>query len=208
MSRIIRDVQQRTPDWDLLRMGKVTSSNAHRIITPKERRYSASAKKYMAEIIAERITGEPHSSGPMTRDMMHGVEFEPMARSNFAFDLDAEIEQVGGIVSDCGRWFASTDGIIDNAREVCELKCPNLETHILYMLRPELLLEEYACQCHFYLLFPEVERVRLRSFAPELPPVDHVVIRDDFTEALQLACEKFDEELRVAMARIEKIREA
>lgn len=205
--KIRRDIKQRTPDWDIAKLGKISSSHAKRIITPKEWKYSASAKPYMAELIAERLTGEPTAGGPMSRDMLHGVEFEPMARSNFAFCLDADIEEVGGIESDDGRLWISTDGLIDGGREVVELKCPKLVTHILYMLRPELLLEEYACQCHFYLLFPEIERVRLRSYAPELPPVDHVVERDDFTAALAAAVEKFDAELTAAMARINKLRE-
>ena len=55
---IIHRVDQGTIEWHQLRLGKPTSSQFDKIITPKTLKASAEADKYMNRLIAERLLNE------------------------------------------------------------------------------------------------------------------------------------------------------
>lgn len=195
---IRRDIKQRTDEWHLARCGKITAGACDKIVTPKTRKLSASSDEYMAKLLAEMLTGIPDDGMAMNKAMQDGVDFEPMARSTFTFQTGLKVEEVGGI--EWGLRWTSPDGIIDGGRELLELKKPLLKTHILYLLNPSRLLNDYACQVHGQLAFsPMAERVHLYSFAPELPPVHLVIERDDFTAELGRAVDEFELRLLAAL---------
>lgn len=123
------EIVQGSAEWLAIRCGKVTASRIADVIAKTKTGYGASRANYMAELIAERLTGAPAEkfiSGPMA----WGTEKEPEARALYEFLTDAEVTQVGFVphptISDSG---ASPDGLVGDAGLV-EIKCPNTATHI------------------------------------------------------------------------------
>lgn len=123
------EIIQGTAEWLAIRCGKVTASRVSDVVAKTKTGYGASRANYMAELIAERLTGSPAEkfiSGPMA----WGTEKEPEARALYEFLTDAEVNQVGFVphptIKDSG---ASPDGLVSDDGLV-EIKCPNTATHI------------------------------------------------------------------------------
>lgn len=205
----IHDIPQGSPGWFLAKRGKIGSSAMDRILTPGKRQYSSQAKAVVAEIIADLMSDDDSYvkrclEGFQSRDMVNGKKLEAEAREYYALTHGVEVVEVGGLESDCGRWWRSPDAMIVASGEYIgdlEIKCPAPKTHADYMLHPENLVADYKCQCHGGILIHGLW-VDLISYGDGVPPVVVRLVHDDFTDALRAALERFDEELNAAKARV------
>jgi putative phage-type endonuclease len=123
-------VQQGTDEWLAARCGKVTASRLHEVVARlKSGGWGASRANYMADIVAERLTGFPVEQY-VSVAMARGSELEPEARAAYALITDENVVEVGFIqhphIAMSG---ASPDGLVGNDGLV-EFKCPNIATHI------------------------------------------------------------------------------
>ena len=139
---------QGSQEWFAARVGKVTASRVHDIIaTTKSGGYSAGRENYLAELVAERLTGTTYPSY-QSPAMAYGSECEPEARFAYALRTGTEITEVGFInhptIEEAG---ASPDGLVDDDGLV-EIKCPNTKTHIDTLLGGKMPVE-YASQVQF-----------------------------------------------------------
>lgn len=128
---------------------------------------SASRANYIAELVAERLTGnqgERYVSVPM----QWGIDTEAHARSAYefftdtsmapaAFVLHPEIEMAG----------ASTDGFIGDDG-LWECKCPNTNTHIDTLLSDSI-PSKYIVQMNWQMACTGRRWVDFTSFDPRLP---------------------------------------
>ena len=94
---------------------------------------SASRKNYLAQLVAERLTGTPAES--FTNGAMQwGTDTEPFARAAYELKSDLMVDQVGFIdhptIAMSGM---SPDGLVGDDGLV-EIKCPNTATHIDYLI--------------------------------------------------------------------------
>lgn len=120
---------QGSPEWFALRVGKVTASRVADVIAKTKTGWGASRANYMAELIAERLTGEP-SEKYTNAAMAWGTDKEPDARAAYEFFRDAAVTEIGFVdhpsISMTG---ASPDGLVGDDGLV-EIKCPNTATHL------------------------------------------------------------------------------
>jgi putative phage-type endonuclease len=125
----VDEIVQGSPEWLAIRVGKVTASRVADVVARTKSGYGASRANYMAELIAERLTGAPAEKF-ISAPMAWGTEKEPEARALYEFLTDAEVNQVGFVphptISDSG---ASPDGLVGDDGLV-EIKCQNTATHI------------------------------------------------------------------------------
>lgn len=126
-------MEQHSPEWYAARVGKVTASRVADLMAKTKSGYSTSRANYMAELICERLTGEP-SAGFTSAAMQWGTDTEPMAREAYEFLFARNVEQTGLVVHPSIPDFgASPDGLI-GADGLLEIKCPNTATHIETLL--------------------------------------------------------------------------
>ena len=88
-------------------------------------------------LAAERITGHVEDT-PMTSDMYRGIDAEPFARDAYAEHERVEVDEVGFIVRDFGKFRLgySPDGLVgDNG--LIEIKAPRARGHITTALTGE-----------------------------------------------------------------------
>jgi hypothetical protein len=185
----IVDCVQRSPEWKAVRLGIPTASQFKRIITPAKGELSASAPAYIHELIAERI-GSIQEEWEGTEDMQNGVRLEPEARAWFAFDRDVDVREVGFVLSDCGRFGASPDGLFNDDTEGLEVKCPKLSTHLGY-LNAGVLPLEYKPQVHGGLAVSGLARWHFVSYSPEKEKLVVAVEPDAYTAKVAKALEEF-----------------
>ncbi len=122
-------LEQGSDEWLQARVGKVTASRVSDAITKTKTGWGASRANYMAELIAERLTGRPAEKFTNAA-MQWGTETEPQARAAYEFFQDESVVQVGLVphpsIKDSA---ASPDGYVGEDGLV-EIKCPNTATHI------------------------------------------------------------------------------
>lgn len=175
------EIIQGSPEWFAARVGKVTASRVADVVAKTKSGWSASRANYMAELIAERLTGEPAPSFTSAA-MQWGLDQEPNAKAAYEFKNDAEIISAGFIVHpripDSG---ASPDGLIGPDGMV-EVKCPNTATHIDTLLS-RTVPGPYITQMQWQMACTGRQWCDFVSFDPRMPEnmklFVHRVERDD-----------------------------
>ena len=138
---VIFDVDQRDEEWYNLRRGKITASNAHRLLTP------AKFSTFKWELLAETLTEHPVPDTRVGEAAQRGIDLEDTAieayiesramthcdyyKMGFCISLDYPI---------CG---ASPDLVVGTGG-LAEIKCPNSETHLKYIetgAKPEIVAQ-------------------------------------------------------------------
>lgn len=124
---------QGTEAWFERRIGKLTASRMADVLAITKSGPSASRKNYLAQLVAERLTGTRQES--FTNAAIEwGVENEPLARAEYEILTDCSVDQVDFVDHPSIEWCgASPDGLVSN-NGLIEIKAPNTATHIDYLL--------------------------------------------------------------------------
>lgn len=158
---------QGSPEWFAERLGKVTASRVADVVAKTKTGWGASRANYMAELIAERLTGvaaEKYTNAAM----QWGVDTEAEARAAYSFRADADIEEVGFVPHPTiPMTGASPDGLV-GASGLLELKCPNTATHLDSLLG-EPIAGKYLTQIQWQLACTGRKWCDFASYDPRLP---------------------------------------
>lgn len=123
-------MEQRSPEWFAARLGRVTASRIADVCAKTKTGYSASRASYMAQLIAETLTGQPQES--FTNAAMEwGVAHEAEARDAYSAKTGELVEEVGFVQHPHLHAGASPDGLVGEG--LIEIKCPNTQTHLDYI---------------------------------------------------------------------------
>lgn len=124
---------QGSPEWFAIRLGKVTASKVADVTAKTKSGYSASRANYMAQLLVERLTGQPVETYSNAA-MQWGTETEPKARAAYSFMTDRDVKETGFAVHPTITMSgASPDGLVGDDG-LLEIKCPNTATHIETLL--------------------------------------------------------------------------
>jgi putative phage-type endonuclease len=161
-------IEQRSPEWFAIRRGKVTASRVADVVaTVKSGGYGASRFNYMAELIAERLTGETQESY-VNAAMQHGIDTEPEAIAAYEWATDAEVRPVDFVdhptIAMSG---ASPDGQVGTDGLV-EIKCPSTSTHIDTLLTGKV-PAKYVDQMQWQMACTGRKWCDFASFDPRMP---------------------------------------
>jgi hypothetical protein len=204
----IIECNQRSMQWFQAHCGVVTASSMDAVLAFTQKgEPKAERKTYFRQKLAERLTGIALQDNYVSREMLEGIEKEPLGVaayerhegvmvSSIGFALHDEIERLGyspdGLVGD--------DGLIEG-------KCPKPGTHLQYVL-DGCIPEMYMAQIRTGLCVTGRKWCDFFSFSPEVPkPLQLMVIRFERTQAdmelIAAAANKFNAEIDAA---IEKLR--
>lgn len=160
-------MEQRTDDWFAARLGKVTASRVADATARTKSGWGASRANYMAELVAERLTGTK-AEGFTSAAMNRGTELEPEALAAYSFVTDAAVEAVGFVdhptIAMSG---ASPDGRVGKDGLI-EIKCPNTATHIETLLTGDIDLR-YLKQMQWQMACDGRAWCDFVSYDPRLP---------------------------------------
>ena len=161
------DIEQRTPEWLILKLGKFSGSTASDLLMKDS---TKGYQNLIKKLAYERITGqiiETYKSDAMIR----GNELEPEAREIYEFETRNRVKLIGFIEYNdfvC----CSPDGLIGD-EGIIEIKCPLWSTQMDYLL-DQSVPNNYFSQIQFNLLVSEREWCDFYSYHPKL---DSVLIR-------------------------------
>lgn len=167
--------EQGTAEWLSERAGKVTASRIADVMARTKSGYGAARENYMADLVAERLTGIP-KQGFTNEAMRWGTETEPQARAMYELETGLVVLETGfvphPVIECCG---ASPDGLVGDMGLV-EIKCPQTATHI-ETLRGAPIDRKYLLQMHWQMICCEREWCDFVSFDPRLPLEMQIYIR-------------------------------
>lgn len=178
-------MDQQSAEWFAARLGKVTASRVADVIARTKTGPAASRANYMAELVAERLTGARGETFTNSA-MQWGTDNEPEARLAYEFRNDVTVEQVGFIAHPSIEMSgASPDGLV-LADGLVEIKCPNTATHIETLLTG-VIPAKYETQMLWQMACTGRAWCDFASFDPRLP------------EEMRLFVKRFDrDEARIA----------
>ena len=163
----IATCDQRSAEWPAARVGKATASRMSDILAKTKTGPSASRANYLAELVAERLTGQPAEKF-VSAAMAWGTETEAEARQAYSFFRDADVTEVGFInhpvIEMSG---ASPDGLVGDDG-LLELKCPQTATHIA-TLQGQSIPAKYIAQINWQLACTGRQWCDFASYDPRLP---------------------------------------
>lgn len=166
---------QGSVEWFQARCGKATASRVADALARTKTGWGASRANYAAELISERLTGEP-ADRFTNAAMQWGTDKEPEARSAYEFYADAAVETVGFIdhpsVVMSG---ASPDGLV-GVDGLVEIKCPNTATHIETLLGQSV-PAKYVTQMQWQMAVTGRAWCDFVSYDPRLPESMRLFIR-------------------------------
>jgi putative phage-type endonuclease len=162
------DIVQGSPEWFAARLGRVTASRVADVVAKTKTGWCASRANYMAQLIAERLTGAVAESFTNAA-MQWGTQTEPDARAAYEFRTDRDVTEVGFVnhptIEMAG---ASPDGLIDDEGQL-EIKCPNTSTHIDSLLNSGIVPGKYVSQMQWQMACTGRKWCDFVSYDPRMP---------------------------------------
>ena len=191
----IHNVEQGTPEWFRLRLGKPSASRFKDCVTGTGK-LSSSVEKYMHELLAERLSMK-RFEGFDTFHMKRGRELEPQAADVFTFQTDLPCREVGFVTDDKEAVGCSPDRLVGDIG--LEIKCPMHTTQVKYLIdyhKEGIMPPEYYAQVQGTMWIMDLPEYWFMSYHPDLPNLIMKVSRDDkYIAGLQAAIEKLLEDL-------------
>lgn len=194
------DVQQGSPEWIQVRLGLPTASNFHRLLTPKTRKPSSQATKYMHELLAERMIGEPIDADA-SQFMHRGTALEADAAAYYEFQREPTTP-VGFILRDDRKVGCSPDRLVGEDG-LLEIKAFAAANHVAALLGET--DDGYQCQVQGQLWISERKWCDRCWFNPSMPSLIQRFERDEeFIGELAQAVDSFVERLENEWVELQK----
>jgi len=193
-------VEQGSPEWFQMRLGKVTASRVADILAKTKTGPSASRQNYLIELAIQRTTGiiqESYSNSAME----WGTQTEPQARVAYEITTNNFVDKVAFIDHPSIKWFGcSPDGLVSD-RGLLEIKCPNSATHWEYF-KSKKPPQKYFIQMQAQIAVTNKDWCDFVSFDPRMPDRSQLLIvrvdRDEaFIAEMEAEIKKFLDEVEV-----------
>lgn len=160
-------IEQGSGEWLRQRCGRVTASRIADIVAKTKSGPSASRATYMAQLIAERLTGSVTETF-VTPAMQHGIAMEDEAASAYEFYASATLERVGFVDHPTIPMTGASPDRLVGSDGLCEIKCPNTHTHIETLLGRSV-PGKYVHQMHWQMECAGRQWCDFVSYDPRLP---------------------------------------
>lgn len=160
-------IEQRSAEWYAQRVGKVTASRIADVVAKTKSGWGASRDNYMADLIAERLTGQP-AERYTNAAMQWGTEKEPEAVAAYEFLKDCETVEVGFIQHPAIEMSGASPDRRISVDGLAEFKCPNTATHIDTILTGSI-ANKYILQMQWQMACDNRQWCDYVSFDPRMP---------------------------------------
>lgn len=153
MSLVIIECDQRSEEWHAARRGLITASAVGSLLTATGMvAKNDTSRGLIASLAAERVGDEERESF-MSRDMLRGVEYEPVIRDRYAEVTGQTVREVGFLIRTLptgARLGCSPDGLIGDVGGI-EVKAPRAKGHVQTVVSDEV-PAQYVAQVQAALL--------------------------------------------------------
>jgi len=160
--------RQRSEAWHHARLGRLTGSNAAKMLAKVKTGEAAGRRDYRMQLACERLTGASGDSGFSNDAMARGVELEPIARAAYELATGEVVRESGFLSVHDLKVGCSLDGHVGNYRLIQEIKCMNTAAHLAVM-RSRKIPPKHVAQCRHNLWVTSAEVCDFVTFDDRLP---------------------------------------
>lgn len=198
----IHDLDQRTPEWAALRLGRVTSTCADAVMATLKGKGEAAGRRHLrARLVLERLTGRSQEREFMTQAMQDGVDREADAYAAYEALTGTILRRVGFVSHDALMAGVSPDGVIGAFDALVEIKSPMAATHLEY-LETGRVPTDYLRQVVHGQWITGAQWTDWLSFHPDFPaPLTVKLVRIHRDEA---AIEEYDRAVRAFLIEVDE----
>lgn len=186
---IILNHEQGSDEWFASRLGRPSASMFSKLITSAGKP-SASADKYINELIAERLNGV-RVPVYVNEHMERGTRLEPEAREHYEFITEQKVTEYGFILDDSEEFGCSPDGLVGEEGGL-EIKCPADSTMIGYHRNNKSFVTAYWQQVMGCMMITGAKWWDLMAYSDKKP--HHLLIRverdEEYIEKLAAEIDK------------------
>lgn len=165
--RII-DAEQRSPEWFLARLGRLTGSRAGDMLAKIKTGEAAARRDLRLQLVCERLTGQLQEDAYVNGAMQRGIDLEPMAFAAYESLTGHMARRTGFLQHPEFMAGCSVDGDVDDFAGIVELKCPKSATHLRY-LRARTVPSEHLAQITHNLWISGADWCDFLSFDDRFP---------------------------------------
>jgi hypothetical protein len=199
------DCAQYSPEWFDCRKGIPTASEFHKLLMNGQKKGEASKtrRRYMLDLIGERMTGQPRETFS-SKHMERGKVMEAEAADFYeAFIANDEVSTIGFIRRD-KRSGCSPDRLVgSNGMLQIKTMLPPLLLDLHLTTKPDE-YTEHDCQLYGELWVAEREWTDLLVYWPGIKPFIRRVYRDEAKiKSIELGVELFHNEMEEVMTQLE-----
>ena len=202
---IILDHEQGSDEWFAARLGRPSASMFSKLITSAGKP-SASADKYINELIAERLNGV-RVPVYVNEHMERGTRLEKEAREYYEFLTDQKVTEYGFILDDSEEFGCSPDGIIKGNDGIfeggLEVKCPADSTIVGYHRNNKSFVTAYKQQVQGCIMICGCEWWDLMAYSETIPHLLIRVERDE--EYIEKLAAEIDKAVTIIINETEKL---
>lgn len=148
MTPRIIDAEQRSPEWFLARLGRLTGSRAGDMLAKIKTGEAAARRDLRLQLVCERLTGQLQEDGYINGTMQRGIDLEPAAFAAYESLTGHVARRTGFLQHPELMAGCSVDGDVDDFVGIVELKCPKSATHLRYLRARTVPVEHVAQITH------------------------------------------------------------
>lgn len=196
------DCAQRTPDWTVARLGRLTASRAADMLARVKSGEAAAGRRHLkTQLVLERLTGRTHENGYQSQAMKDGIEREPDALLLYEALTGQIVERTGFLRHTDLMVGASLDGHVGDFDLIVEAKCPLPSTHLEF-IKTGKVPGDYEKQIRHELWLTGAPAADFLSYCPDFPEsLQARIVRVTRDEA---AISEYEFEAKAFLAEIER----
>jgi len=186
MTFTIINADQRSDEWKLARVGRVTGSRASDVLATIKSGEAAARRDYRLQLTTERLTGQPQDDTFVNAAMQWGIDQEANAFAAYEAQQGVMVRRTGFLACSDRMIGCSLDGDVDDFTGLVELKCPKSATHLKY-LKAGVVPSEHLPQIVHNLLVTNAQWCDFVSYDPRFPPALQLFVVRVNRDGAQLA---------------------
>jgi putative phage-type endonuclease len=146
----MKNLEQGSPEWKEARLGHVTASCMTDVMSKGKAGESATRNSYKLKLVAERLSGKISES--FTNAAMEwGIQQEEAAAMTYEATQGVFVDKTGFWLHEKIKWLGVSPDRLVGDRGLIEIKCPNTNTHLDYLLTKKVPAKYYMqIQCQLW----------------------------------------------------------
>ena len=193
-------VEQNTPEWESLRLGRVGGSSAAKVMAHYGKAFGEPAERLALQLALEKITGNCAGESYTNQYMERGHELEPVARMLYADTYFCDVEPGGYYMA--GEFIGcSPDGLVGDDGMV-EIKSVTEWPHY-QCIRRQSYDPAYKWQLCHNLKYSGRQWIDFVSFCPAFPPESRLFVVRVCSDQISGEFDKIEERMALFIENIQ-----
>lgn len=157
-----KNIEQGSLEWHALKWGKIGGSASKGLFIKSD--------TLLIEILSQRLEEFEPTDSFTSEAMERGNELEPFAREYISTYTGLKFNQTGWLQCEENELIGiSPDGITDDEKRTCEIKCFGRKKHYELLLEDEIPLDNIHQCIHYFTVNPKLIDHYFIAFRPEAP---------------------------------------